>query len=92
MELEKEDEICFIIGGHKVCFCFMNDKTISILKASFTEMKDYYELSDTYALINRNMIINTLYFVNVLNVKERLILMQTGNVLKVSRINWKKFK
>lgn len=86
------DKICFILGNSKICYFIMEDKTIEIAKISLMDIMNHPENQNYYILINRSVIINTQYFVNVFNSKERLILMKTGNILKVSRKHWFNFK
>ena len=85
-------EICFILGNYSNCFLIMSDNTVKVVSVSLQTFQNVSQ-SDTFLLkINRNIIINTLQFVRIFNSKERLILMKTGNILKVSRRNWSNFK
>lgn len=87
-----QDKVCFILGNTKICYFIMENKTVEIVKISLVDIINHSENQNCYILINRSVIINTQYFVNVFNSKERLILMKTGNILKVSRKCWFNFR
>lgn len=89
---EFKKNTCFILSSGRISFFIMGDKTIRIANIPLNDLENFLELESCYIRINRSIIINTQYFVNVFNSKERLILMKTGNILKVSRKNWINFK
>jgi len=85
-------ESCFILVDDGICFIVMTDKTIKVIKGTMKSIICNRELPDNYVRINRNIFINTLHFTRVVDRRCRLILMKTGNILKVSRSNWNNFK
>lgn len=85
-------DICFILGNESISFFILKDETIRVANISLDEVLNKLELGNYYLKINRSIIINTLYFVCISSKKHRLILMKTGNILKVSRKYWNNFK
>lgn len=87
-----KDEICFIIGNRINCLFFLKNKQIKSVKISFDILHSILELHLDFLRINQITIINTSNFIDIVNKKERMILMKTGNILNVSRRNWEHFK
>ncbi|MDR1403899.1 MAG: LytTR family transcriptional regulator DNA-binding domain-containing protein [Tannerellaceae bacterium] len=85
-------ETCFIIADSAKCFFMIKNGEIKFMKIHMLELLDLLVKYDDFVRINRNVIINTVYFIDIYKNKDRMILMKTGNILKVSRRNWVHFK